>query len=431
MQPPNRKRKAPQRSFGASSSKTKARKPQNNRQQRNNVDRSQVNTRSSRGDIHKDQDQINTQRHTQNINTVQQPSVIGNQGSSHQATEADNSVQTMHQRGPRDPGMPQQVPVETEPRNNQQGMLQQEPAVHMMPQQGPAAQVMPQNVPAPQAMDQQALGAGVVAHPPNINGTFNDMSGCTESSVALTGGFSHVEAQPEKLGSIFDPVAAHIPQKIKEKIWKGEFISLSILLKSARDLANESSMDGEFVMRGGVLTLVNKKPDQINNIHVWTSAFIIFMSIVLEKRPNKAQEMLKYMQSVRFAASKCNSNNWVQYDEQYRLKKGNYPESSWGLIDQELWVLFVATGHTIPSTISTVKPTDQTLSNSQHYQTQQSNFRPSQSTYFRSGETAKQDNKCFKFNSGNYCRFGKSCRFEHKCSKCNGGHPASKCRKRF
>ncbi len=64
------------------------------------------------------------------------------------------------------------------------------------------------------------------------------------------------------LGSIFDPVASHIPQKIKDKIWKGEYINLSIILRSARDLAYDAS-----VLKGGVLTVINKKPDQIFNIH--------------------------------------------------------------------------------------------------------------------------------------------------------------------
>lgn len=67
------------------------------------------------------------------------------------------------------------------------------------------------------------------------------------------------------------------------------------------------------------------------------------MSILIEKWPMKAQQFLKYMQSIRFAASKFVNSGWVQYDEQYRLKKARYPESSWGIIDQELWVLLVAT----------------------------------------------------------------------------------------
>jgi hypothetical protein len=33
------------------------------------------------------------------------------------------------------------------------------------------------------------------------------------------------------------------------------------------------------------------------------------------------------------------------YDEQYRLKKTRFPSSSWGIIDQELWILCVASSN--------------------------------------------------------------------------------------
>jgi hypothetical protein len=46
---------------------------------------------------------------------------------------------------------------------------------------------------------------------------------------------------PEKMSSVFEPISAHIPVKIKEKIWNGEFIELSVLLKSNRDLVNKGN----------------------------------------------------------------------------------------------------------------------------------------------------------------------------------------------
>jgi hypothetical protein len=46
---------------------------------------------------------------------------------------------------------------------------------------------------------------------------------------------------PEKILSVFEPISAHIPVKIKEKIWNGEFIEWSVLLKSNRDLVNKGN----------------------------------------------------------------------------------------------------------------------------------------------------------------------------------------------
>jgi hypothetical protein len=45
------------------------------------------------------------------------------------------------------------------------------------------------------------------------------------------------------------------------------------------------------------------------------------MDILLEKWPFRAREYLIYMQNIRLAASSCQNNGWLVYDEQYRLKK--------------------------------------------------------------------------------------------------------------
>ncbi|VDI12154.1 Hypothetical predicted protein [Mytilus galloprovincialis] len=123
--------------------------------------------------------------------------------------------------------------------------------------------------------------------------------------------------------------------------------SHGLLLKSAADLGSDSTLDADFVLKGGVLTVVNKKPDSLNNIEIWTSAFMIYMAILLEKWSMKAQKYLKYMQSIRLASSRGTNNGWAVYDDQYRLKKEHFPSSSWGVIDQELLVLCVVTGNVI------------------------------------------------------------------------------------
>lgn len=48
------------------------------------------------------------------------------------------------------------------------------------------------------------------------------------------------------------------------------------------------------------------------------------------------------MRDIRLAASI--SHGWYRYDEQYRLRKELTPESSWGIINQELWLRETTTG---------------------------------------------------------------------------------------
>ena len=126
-----------------------------------------------------------------------------------------------------------------------------------------------------------------------------------------------------------DPVSAYIPLTIKEKIWRGEFVHFDLLFKSAKELATDSLFDGDLVLKGGSFTVVNKKSDTVLNIESWTTAFVIYMDILLEKWPFRAHEYLKYMHNIRLAASSCQNNEWLVYDGQYRLKKARFP-SSWG-----------------------------------------------------------------------------------------------------
>ena len=45
--------------------------------------------------------------------------------------------------------------------------------------------------------------------------------------------------------------------------------------------------------------------------------------------------MLKYIHTIRL------SQGWKNYDKQFRLRKWQDPISSWALIDQELWLLYL------------------------------------------------------------------------------------------
>jgi hypothetical protein len=51
-------------------------------------------------------------------------------------------------------------------------------------------------------------------------------------------GVVHESQMPTFTPSFTDPISTHIPLKIKEKIWAGDYIDLYVLLKSVPELAN-------------------------------------------------------------------------------------------------------------------------------------------------------------------------------------------------
>jgi hypothetical protein len=61
------------------------------------------------------------------------------------------------------------------------------------------------------------------------------------------------------------------PLKLKKK--SGEYVDMSILLKSAKDLVTDSHLNGDMAVKGGQLTLLQHKQTPNTHIHVWTLAF--------------------------------------------------------------------------------------------------------------------------------------------------------------
>ena len=227
---------------------------------------------------------------------------------------------------------------------------------------------------------------------------------------------------PDMMTSIFDPISFNIPLKLKEKIWNGEFVELNLMLKSNQTLLNKLSTVGNLAVKEGILSVVRKKSSPIKNRHVWTSAFMVYVSVMLEKWPIKGLEFLKYMHTVRTVASRGCPGGWVLHNEQYRLRKARFPASSWGVVDGELWMFCVTTPNNGIQVNNPVNSSPLLVRNNLSYSSNSQNHGNINMT-----STQKQRIACKLYNRGLVCTFGKNCKFLHKCQKCNGNHPASMC----
>ncbi len=242
---------------------------------------------------------------------------------------------------------------------------------------------------------------------------------------------------PFQLSSVCEPLAANVSQSMKVKIINSEYVDFGQLL-DFEERSTEEPRDMKLVVdeNGTFIWKPNKPKKQITSIFGWTSAFLIFSSIFLQAHPHRAQELLKYAQIVRTAAARFggfNSNRmgWYAYDKQWRLRQACHPQRSWGVLDNELWSMYVAT------------PVQNRGYQQRFQQDQQGlgiqNFRPFNQRYRfqskRGGFTtntwrgnAMSQNLCFNFNKSECTR--KNCPFKHKCAKCqDGSHGAEKCKK--
>ncbi len=199
---------------------------------------------------------------------------------------------------------------------------------------------------------------------------------------------THSLYEPKPVDLAGDSLGTHITGTIREKIQNGEFIDLALLLDKTPEGQRSAS---KLIIVNGELVSQPPKKIRIGDIGQWTDAFLIFMSIYLETHPNKTQQLLKYVQTIRLAASRSNEG-WRSYDEQFRVKKTRNPSGSWGEIDSELWLLYI------------------------HVTQNQSNTSTSNS---RSDRVLK----CYDFNYKGICHRA-VCPYHHTCIKCGQEHSA-------
>ena len=197
---------------------------------------------------------------------------------------------------------------------------------------------------------------------------------------------------PNLLPSVHASIGAHVANTIKEKIALGQYIELEALLS----LQMQDSKDSQISLNDNGELVVKPKSHrkQIKDIETWTEAMLIYSSIFLLAHPNKIQEILKYISTIRLGAKRHGGMNWSLYDQQFRLRLAADPISmSFGKIDYELWLIFMG-GNEL-----------------QHVNARQiNNF---------------SVKKCYDFNY-RQC-FRPKCYFRHICLICDLPHPFRNC----
>ena len=116
------------------------------------------------------------------------------------------------------------------------------------------------------------------------------------------------------------PLDARVSDEIRAKIWAGEFIDLSLLLKPSL------TQDSEYALSilGGVasptirVAPAKAKHSPIASFETWSQAFQMYMSVYLlsPMYVHDATKMLKYIEVIRGLAEQ--GGNWRAYDEAFR-----------------------------------------------------------------------------------------------------------------
>ena len=130
------------------------------------------------------------------------------------------------------------------------------------------------------------------------------------------------------------PLDARVPDKIKEKIWREEFVDFGVLLSNPDPTARyERNVRPSPAGHPASLVLEpTAKSKQIRNLSDWLRAFQIFVSIYAQRYSHEAPALMKYCQIVQ-------DHNWPYYDENFRfLRQTQASQVPWATVHWELWL---------------------------------------------------------------------------------------------
>ena len=192
------------------------------------------------------------------------------------------------------------------------------------------------------------------------------------------------------------PLHTKATQKIKEKIWAGEFVHMQDVLVDP----GESDFSLGMSAAGGLMVVPNKKKKFLT-IEAWTDAFNVFASVARCQKPELHEKLAIYMETIRRISR--DGGNWYFYDTNFRRTMQQDSSCEFNTILFELH-----------SRALIKKPTSAAPTHAAPKSVTSQPFR-------ERGEIKKY---CFPFNRGEQC---KGCKFPHLCFICSKPHPKTQC----
>ena len=228
------------------------------------------------------------------------------------------------------------------------------------------------------------------------------------------------------MSCVCDELGADVAGNTKEKIWQGEYVELGMLVRKDAGRGDDSPTFSLAPTGGSLLLRPQNKIPQIEEIEKWTSAFMIYASILLERHPTRARELLKYMDIIR-SITRFGGFNWRSYDVQFRLRQARQPHRSWAVIDTELWLTVAAVSPTAATSLDYMQPFRANYERPAARGARGPAGPRYPGTHANSYRGDKTALHCFAFNGGGCTRF--SCQYPHKCARCGAiSHGASTCK---
>ena len=322
----------------------------------------------------------------------------------------------------------------------------------------------------PQRTDSdQALGLPTDVPPlspaSGLNSVLNNTSGQIAQSlphVIQDGGRSQHQLVPSlpsapqgsgpllHLGALNDFTLPPLPEKLRSKIAKREYIDFNDLLSdNMYPHPSFASSQNNFTLTvdpqdATTLAFVpsQRKKRRIDGLSSWLEAWNVFLRSTLSLYPELVPDLPAYQDQVCKFSRKFKASAWLMYDTAFRYMAASNTTMAWAKVNEQLYN-DILKEETLPYCINCHAYGHRTLACSMRSKSAQS-FRPYSATSTTTGQsqtltsTPIQPPPTLPLQQGAICRdFNRracrrpNCQFRHICNKpdCGGNHPGPLCPK--
>ena len=272
-------------------------------------------------------------------------------------------------------------------------------------------------LPPPVAQADPSVPSPAVAQAaPDVSSDDSDMDDVDATLSGLLGGELYTPLPSYHV--IKRPLGASLPESMKCKIRRGEYVNLQLLLVDNDDDDDDNMYEQQHqrltlqVGRQDTLSLLKPSNQKaIKTIDQWVTAFTIYGAVLTETSPHLAPGVFKHLADITEMARRFGGLAWYHYDKSYRKEMGAN-HLSYGQVNLDLRFRCLERTSNRPGGYS-FRGTNTRNS----YVRGRASF-PLSNTF--------QKGQCYHFEQFGSCT-KPTCLFKHTCTKCSGKHSTSRC----
>jgi hypothetical protein len=163
-------------------------------------------------------------------------------------------------------------------------------------------------------VDKLKMGYPTTKHEGEENFNVDDTDNEAEMDVKSATDVSYNNwEKPTNTGAISNPISALIDDKLKQHIWKDQYIDLALLLPQNNTITTKKGLQFQVVVNSTLSVIPNKPRYSLYIIEQWTTAFIRLIAIYAEKFPEAIPHLAKHAEMVREMVASQNNNAWLNF----------------------------------------------------------------------------------------------------------------------